>query len=112
LFLKPKLDVLKDYLTTGIGGKERMGVSLKMPDAAIFFMVANNRNKANAEKDVEKLLCQLNDHWMATVAGFMKEAMGALEGNIRYFKIECKKSQITPINRLVEPYFTKLDNPQ
>jgi hypothetical protein len=46
--LKPKLDVLKDHLTVGHGGKGRMGVSLKMPEAAIYFMVVNKRNKSDA----------------------------------------------------------------
>ena len=59
-----------------------------------------------------KLLKRLNDDWAAKVHGFMEEAMNALEGNIRYFKIEEKKSHITPVNRIVEPYFTELDNPQ
>lgn len=40
----------------------------------------------------------------------MKEAMGALEGNIRYFKLELQKSEITSTNRIVEPYFTELNN--
>lgn len=110
LLMKPRFEALSEYLTVGFGGPERMGVKLKMPEAAVYFMVVNNRNKINAQKEVEKLLCQLNDHWMAKATGFMKEAMQALEGNIRYFKIECKKSQITPINRIVEPYFTELNN--
>ena len=42
----------------------------------------------------------------------MQEAKGAIEGNIRYFKIELKRSEITKDNRLVDPYFTELKNPQ
>lgn len=112
LFMKPRFDVLKDHLTVGHGGKDRMGVKLKMPEAAIFFMIVNNRNKNAAIKEVEKLLCQLNDHWMPTVGGYLNEAMNALEGNIRYFKVEQKKSKITAINQLVDPYFTELNNQQ
>lgn len=110
LFLKPRFEALSEHLTVGFGGKERMGVKLKMPEAAVYFMIVNNRNKDNAMKEVEKLLCQLNDHWMAKATGFLKEAMNALEGNIRYFKIEQKKSQITAINRIVDPYFTEMEN--
>lgn len=64
---KPKFDIVNEHLLVGLGGKERMGVKLKMPDAAIFFMIVNQRNKQNAQKDAEKVLCQLNDHWMAKV---------------------------------------------
>ena len=87
-----------------------MGVKLKLPQAAIFFMIANSRNRTAATQEVEKLLCQLNDEWMAKVAGYLKEAYGALEGNIRYFKLEVGKNEITKINKIVEPYFSELDN--
>jgi len=47
---------------------------------------------------------------MAKIVEYMGEAMGSLEGNIRYHKIECKKSKITKDNRIVDPYFTELQN--
>ena len=87
-----------------------MNVQLKMPDAAMYFILANNRNRENATKEVERLLCQLNDDWMRRCGEYMGEAYGALEGNIRYFKTELKLSHITAVNRLVEPYFSELKN--
>ena len=42
----------------------------------------------------------------------MGDAYGALTGNIRYFKCELGLSQITAVNRLVEPYFSELNNAQ
>lgn len=112
MFSLPKLDVLKDHLVEGHGGKVRMGVKLKMPEAAVFFMIANKKNKSDAQKDVEKLLCQLNDEWMAKIGAYMKEAMGSIEGNIRYHKVEQKKSKISSGNYIVDPYFTELNNAQ
>jgi len=41
----------------------------------------------------------------------MREAFGALEGNIRYHKTVEKKCHITDKNPIVEPYFTQLRNP-
>ena len=35
-----------------------------MPDAAMSFLLANNSNRDNATKEVERLLCSLNDDWM------------------------------------------------
>jgi glycogen debranching enzyme len=49
---------------------------------------------------------------MAKLKGYLNEAMGSLEGNIKYHKVEQKKSQITVRNQLVEPYFTELKNAQ
>lgn len=40
----------------------------------------------------------------------MNEAYGAIEGNIRYFKTELKKSLINDQNFIVDPYFTELPN--
>ena len=40
----------------------------------------------------------------------MNEAYGAIEGNIRYFKTEMKKSLINDQNFIVDPYFTELPN--
>jgi len=77
-----------------------------MPEAAVFFLLVNQRNKEGATKEVERLLCQLNDDWMKRCGEYMKEAYGALEGNIRYFKTVQKQSEITKVNRIVEPYFS------
>ena len=87
-----------------------MNVQHKMPDAAMYFLLANNRNRDNATKEVERLLCSLNGAWMRRCGEYMKEAYGALEGNIRYFKTEIHQSHITAVNRLVEPYFSELKN--
>ena len=76
----------------------------------MYFLLANNRNRDNATKEVERLLCSLNDDWMRRCGEYMKEAYGALEGNIRYFKTEIHQSHITAVNRLVEPYFSELKN--
>lgn len=72
-------------MTTGHGhGPKRMQVSLKMPDAAYFFLIAHNNNKNSIVKEVESLLHRLNDHWVHKVRGFMGEARNAIEGTIRY----------------------------
>lgn len=55
---------MRDKFTVNVGGPNRMGVSLKMPDTAIFFMICHNNNKAAATEEVRKLLCSLNDDWM------------------------------------------------
>lgn len=59
-----------------------------MPDAAMFFMLSNNRNREAATKEVEKLLYSLNDDWKRRAGEFMGDAWGAIRGNISYFKIE------------------------
>ena len=90
-----RLTLLRKELSVGHGsGPKRKNVSLKMPDAAMFFMLANKKNPAQAAKEVEALLSRLNDDWTARAKGFLVEARGAIEGNIRYFKIECGKSLI------------------
>ena len=86
-FLKDHFELIRDKLTVGHGsGPKKFGVQLKMPEAAMFFLLVNQRNKEGARKEVERLLCQLNDDWMRRCGEYMKEAYGALEGNIRYFK--------------------------
>ena len=52
-----RFEVLRDELTIGYGGPDRMGVKLRQPEASIFFLLTNHRNKANAITEVEKLLC-------------------------------------------------------
>jgi glycogen debranching enzyme len=107
--------LMRKELSVGHGsGPKRMGVSLKMPDAAMFFMLANNQNRTQAVKEVEALLCRLNDHWMSTVKGFLAEARNAIEGNIRYFKLECRRSLISAEkgNWILDPYFSELPNAQ
>lgn len=56
-FLMKRFEVLRDELTIGYGGPDRMGVKLRQPEASIFFLLTNHRNKANAITEVEKLLC-------------------------------------------------------
>lgn len=58
-----------------------------MPESAIYFMVVNQRNREQTIKEVERLLCMLNDEWMKKVKEYLKDAYNSLEGNIRYFKI-------------------------
>ena len=112
-FIKDRFELIRDHLTVGHGsGPKRMNVRLKMPEAGYFFMCANGRNRTTATKEVEALLCRLNDDWMRRCGEYMKEAYGALEGNIRYFKTEIKQSHITAVNRIVEPYFSVLKNKQ
>ena len=55
---------MRDKFTITVGGPKRMGVSLKMPDTAMYFMICHNNNKAGATEEVRKLLCNLNDDWM------------------------------------------------
>jgi len=103
---------MRDHLSANVGGPKRMGVNLKMPDAGYFFMLCMGRNKDKAAREVESLLCRLNDDWMRKVGDYMKDAYGAIEGTIRYFKTELGQSKITPTNRIVEPYFSVLNNKQ
>jgi len=53
-FLRNHFDLIRDKFTTGMGsGPQRSNVTLKMPDAAMFFLLANNRNREKATKEVE-----------------------------------------------------------
>lgn len=80
-----RFKLMEEKLTTGHGhGPKRMQVSLKMPDAAYFFLIAHNNNKNSIVKEVESLLHRLNDHWVHKIRGFMGEARNAIEGTIRY----------------------------
>lgn len=76
----------------------------------MYFMLTNKRNRDAAIKEVEKLLCQLNDDWMRRCGEYMKDAYNACEGTIRYHKIECGNKHITKHYRLLDPYFTELPN--
>ena len=110
---KNHFDLLRDEFTIGHGSDpNKLGVQLKMPEAAFFFMIKNNKNRDGAVREVEKLLGYLNDDWRKRCEGYMNDAMGALEGNIRYHKTELGHSKITPVNRIVEPYFSELNNKQ
>lgn len=111
-FKKDHFELLRDELTDGVGGPSRMGVHLKMPEAAHYFMIVNNKNKQAAIDEVKKLLCALNDDWMKRVEGFKNDAMGAIEGTIRYFKLELGRTKITYEggNMIVDPYFSQLKN--
>ena len=92
-FLKDHFELIRDELTVGHGsGPKRFGVELKMPEAAMFFLLANQRNREKATAEVERLLHKLNDDWTAKSGEYMREAYGALEGNIRYFKTELNLS--------------------
>lgn len=108
--MKPRYDVLKDELSKGYGGPHRFGIKLKMPEASIFFMLVNQRNRDQAKHNVESLLCQLNDDMMTQTKGYINEAYESLEGNIRYFKLVLGQNKITRKNMIVEPYFTELPN--
>lgn len=56
-FLKDHYELIKDELTVGHGsGPKRFGVELKMPEAAMFFLLANQRNREKATAEVERLL--------------------------------------------------------
>ena len=66
--------MIRDKFTDKVGGPDRMGVCLKMPDAAQYFFLANNKNSNAAVKEIEKLLCGLNDDWNRRCGEFMKEA--------------------------------------
>lgn len=57
-FLKDHFELIRDELTVGHGsGPQRFGVELKMPEAAMFFLLANQRNREKATAEVERLLC-------------------------------------------------------
>ena len=105
--------LMEQKLTINHGhGPKRQQVSLKMPDAAYFFMICHNNNKNGVIGEVENLLYKLNDHWTHKVRGFMGEARGAIEGTIRYHKLECRKCLINVKegNWILDPYFSELPN--
>jgi hypothetical protein len=108
-FDRDHFDLIRDKFTTGLGGPVRMGVGLK-PEAAHYFMITNNRNQNAAIDEVRRLLCGLNDDWMKRLEGFKNEALNAIEGTIRYFKIECNRTKITLEGgeMIVDPYFSEL----
>lgn len=85
-----------------------------MPDAAYFFMIVHNKNRTSALKEVESLLHRLNDHWTHKVRGFMGDARQAIEGTIRYSKLECRRTKVNVKegNWIVDPYFSELKNAQ
>lgn len=87
-----------------------MGVSLKMPDTAYFFMICHNNNKAGATEEIRKLLCNLNDDWMRRQNEFRNEAYGSFEGTIRYYKLTLRRCQVSRNNYMVDPYFTECKN--
>ena len=82
---------MRDKFTINVGAHKRMGVSLKMPDTAFYFMICHNNNKTSATEEVKKLLCNLNDDWMKRQTEFRNEAYGSFEGTIRYYKLTLKK---------------------
>jgi glycogen debranching enzyme len=49
---------------------------------------------------------------MKRLEGFKNEALNAIEGTIRYFKIECNRTKITLEGgeMIVDPYFSELKN--
>tara|TARA_B110000285_G_scaffold232850_1_gene305022 strand:+ start:688 stop:1353 length:666 start_codon:yes stop_codon:yes gene_type:complete len=88
-FQRDHFELIRDKFTEGMGsGPKRSNVTLKMPDAAMFFLLANQRNREAATKEVERLLHSLNDDWKRRAGEFMGDAWGALTGNIKYFKVE------------------------
>lgn len=79
---KNHFDLLRDEFTIGHGSDpNKLGVQLKMPEAAFFFMIKNNKNRDGAVREVEKLLGYLNDDWRKRCGWYMNDAMGALEGD-------------------------------
>ncbi len=90
-FNRNHFDLMRDKFTINVGAHKRMGVSLKMPDTAYFFMICHNNNKAGATEEVRKLLCNLNDDWMRRQNEFRNEAYGSFEGTIRYYKLTLRR---------------------
>ena len=52
----------------------------------------------------------MNEEWKVKIPQFMTEAVNAISGTIRYFKLECKENKITADNPLIRRYFTDLPN--
>lgn len=75
-------------------------------------MMAVHKNKNVAIEKLKGLLCALNDDWMKRMEQYKNEAFGAIEGTVRYFKLECGKTKITVEggNMIVDPYFSELNN--
>ena len=91
-------------------GSERMQTTCKFRHTAAYFYLANGRNEDRAVQEVATIINRHNEDWRGRVGQFMKEAMNAIEGTIRYFKIEQRKSHVTADNKLVNRYFRVLDN--
>lgn len=109
-FTKDRFQLVRDELTVGQGGPIADGVKLRMPEAAYFFFIVHQRNRGGALKEVEGLLHRLNADWAGRIGEYVNEAKGALEGNIRYFKLELGQSLLSGSNPIVEPYFSELPN--
>jgi hypothetical protein len=80
-------DMLRDNLTQGYGGPNRFGVSLKMPDALIYFLIKSDNDKESAKKILGESLIKLNDEWKAKCDLMIKEAVVNIEKAVRFMRL-------------------------
>ena len=57
-----------------------------------------------------RVLDSLNQEHKSQVKNWLNEALGAIEGAVRYEKLELGKHQIGKDNVIVERYFEELEN--
>jgi hypothetical protein len=85
LYEKDHFELIRDLFTFGHGSGPNPGsIQLKMPDAAIYFYIANKRDKNAASKEIIELLNKLNDYWGHECQEIMRDAYNNIEENIRY----------------------------
>ena len=108
-FSRDHYSVLEEKLIANMGA-ERNNVSVDVLNTAVYFYVCNEQNEDKTMLEVKSLLVKHNEEWKAKITGFMKEALGCIEGTIKYFKLELKDNKITLENRIVRRYFTELNN--
>ena len=102
---------MQDQFIENLGhGPDRFQVKLKMPEAAVFFTHAFNQNVTMAIQEVETLVQTFNEMWRNRISKWVDEGMENCRGTMRYKRITCKKPHITPRNRLLDPYYSVLDN--
>jgi glycogen debranching enzyme len=63
-------------------------------------------------KDFKDILDQFNSHWKKKIDEYMKEAIGNIEGTLRYYKLVKKEVKITEQNPLLTNYFHEINNKQ
>ena len=113
LYEKDHFELIRDNFTTGHGSGPNPGsIQLKMPDAAIYFYIANKRDKNAAAKEIIELLNKLNEYWGHECQEIMKEAYQNIEKNIRLNRLSMNQHIVTKEKPLVDRYFSELKNTQ
>ena len=108
-FARDHYAFLEDKLVTNMGA-EKMQVTVNILHTAVYYYICNGQNEDKAIQELKSLIIKHNEEWKAKVTVFMKEAMGGIEGTVKYFKLELKDNEITLENKILRRYFTDLKN--